>query len=236
MSSPSSSPLPPSIREDQDSESVDRSASNHLLPPQYPVCEASSSRPPPFSSLYHDPPATQSEVHNPGTSYSLSGDSVDSTSVAQFAPSYNTLPVSPFTPQGPRQLPDPSDQADLPAKQEHSETKKTPAREEDPEPPPAYSEGPSPLQSFTYVMATAGGASSIITQVQQGGPPTNTLGGGYHTSHGLFTNPPLTAPVLDVGADETITMDLRYEEQKSHYQRRGPGELITCQGNPVCIV
>ncbi|KAL2114215.1 hypothetical protein VUR80DRAFT_10002 [Thermomyces stellatus] len=38
-------------------------------------------------------------------------------------------------------------------------------------------------------MATAGGASSIITQVQQGGPPTNTLG--------------------DVGADETITMDLR---------------------------
>ncbi|SPO02649.1 related to growth regulation protein WHI2 [Cephalotrichum gorgonifer] len=38
-------------------------------------------------------------------------------------------------------------------------------------------------------MATAGGASSILTQVQQGGPPTNTLG--------------------DVGADETITMDLR---------------------------
>ncbi|KUI69368.1 WHI2-like protein P4H10.16c [Cytospora mali] len=38
-------------------------------------------------------------------------------------------------------------------------------------------------------MAAAGGASSIITQVQQGGPPINTLG--------------------DVGADETITMDLR---------------------------
>jgi G patch domain-containing protein 1 len=38
-------------------------------------------------------------------------------------------------------------------------------------------------------MAAAGGAASIITQVQQGGPPINTIG--------------------DVGADETITMDLR---------------------------
>ncbi|TDZ28752.1 WHI2-like protein [Colletotrichum spinosum] len=38
-------------------------------------------------------------------------------------------------------------------------------------------------------MATAGGTSSIITQVQQGGPPINTIG--------------------DVGADETIAMDLR---------------------------
>jgi G patch domain-containing protein 1 len=57
------------------------------------------------------------------------------------------------------------------------------------EPPPAYSEGPSPLRSFTFVMAAAGGVSSIITQVQQGGAPVNALG--------------------DVGADETITMDLR---------------------------
>ncbi|KAK8098542.1 phosphatase activator [Apiospora kogelbergensis] len=58
------------------------------------------------------------------------------------------------------------------------------------EPPPAYTEGYSPLLSFTYLMAAAGGASSIITQVQQGGPgPINTIG--------------------DVGADETITMDLR---------------------------
>ncbi|KAI1772284.1 hypothetical protein F4818DRAFT_449621 [Hypoxylon cercidicola] len=57
------------------------------------------------------------------------------------------------------------------------------------EPPPAYSEGDSPLLSFTYLMAAAGGASSIITQVQQGGPPVNAIG--------------------DVGADETITMDLR---------------------------
>lgn len=48
----------------------------------------------------------------------------------------------------------------------------------DDEPPPPYTEGSSPLHSFTYVMAAAGGASSIITQVQPaGGPPINTLGG-----------------------------------------------------------
>ena len=49
---------------------------------------------------------------------------------------------------------------------------------DDGEPPPPYTEGFSPLDSFTYVMAAAGGAASIITQVQQtGGPPINTLGG-----------------------------------------------------------
>ena len=49
---------------------------------------------------------------------------------------------------------------------------------EEPEPPPPYEEGDSPLQGFQYVMAAAGGAASIITQVQQGGPaPVNTLGG-----------------------------------------------------------
>jgi myo-inositol-hexaphosphate 3-phosphohydrolase len=46
--------------------------------------------------------------------------------------------------------------------------------------------------SFTYLMAAAGGASSIITQVQQGGAaPLNTL--------------------ADVGADETVNLDLRYD-------------------------
>ncbi|KAK7705139.1 ATP-binding cassette, regulator of translational elongation [Botryosphaeria dothidea] len=60
---------------------------------------------------------------------------------------------------------------------------------DDGEPPPPYSEGDSPLESFTYVMATAGGPASIITQVSQGGgPPINTLGGG---------------------SDENITLELR---------------------------
>jgi hypothetical protein len=51
---------------------------------------------------------------------------------------------------------------------------------DDGEPPPPYTEGSSPLEGFTYVMAAAGGAASIITQVQQSGPaPINTsLGGG----------------------------------------------------------
>ena len=63
---------------------------------------------------------------------------------------------------------------------------KSPA--DDGEPPPPYTEGYSPLESFTYVMATAGGASSIITQVQQtGGPPINTLGG---TNAKLFLSIP----------------------------------------------
>ncbi|KAK0966813.1 hypothetical protein LTR91_016345 [Friedmanniomyces endolithicus] len=60
------------------------------------------------------------------------------------------------------------------------------------EPPPPYTDGSSPLDGFTYVMAAAGGAASILTQVQQGGPaPLNTagLGGG--------------------GSDENITMELR---------------------------
>lgn len=49
---------------------------------------------------------------------------------------------------------------------------------DDGEPPPPYTEGSSPIDAFTYVMAAAGGPSSIITQVQQtAGPPINTLGG-----------------------------------------------------------
>ncbi|KAF1943218.1 P-loop containing nucleoside triphosphate hydrolase protein [Clathrospora elynae] len=60
---------------------------------------------------------------------------------------------------------------------------------DDGEPPPPYSEGSSPLDAFTYVMASAGGPASIITQVSQSsaGPPINTLG----------------------GSDENITLELR---------------------------
>lgn len=49
---------------------------------------------------------------------------------------------------------------------------------DDGEPPPPYTEGSSPLDGFQYVMAAAAGAASILTQVQQGGPPqVNALGG-----------------------------------------------------------
>jgi len=59
---------------------------------------------------------------------------------------------------------------------------------DDGEPPPPYTEGSSPLDSFTYVMAAAGGAASIITQVQQtGGPPMNALGGRFLLSLSIST-------------------------------------------------
>lgn len=44
-------------------------------------------------------------------------------------------------------------------------------------PPPPYTESSSPIPSFTFCMAAAGGSASIITQVQQGGPPLSNLGG-----------------------------------------------------------
>ena len=59
---------------------------------------------------------------------------------------------------------------------------------EDGEPPPPYTEGSSPLEGFAYVMAgTGGGAASILTQVQQGGPaPVNTLGGTFRVNRKFF--------------------------------------------------
>ncbi|KAL8700966.1 MAG: hypothetical protein Q9201_005158 [Fulgogasparrea decipioides] len=64
---------------------------------------------------------------------------------------------------------------------------------EEKEPPPPYTEGSSPLGSFTYVMAAAGGPASIITQVPQGGPPL----------------PPGGHSFADVGPDENINLELR---------------------------
>lgn len=78
---------------------------------------------------------------------------------------------------------------------------------DDGEPPPPYTEGSSPIDAFTYVMAAAGGPSSIITQVQQtAGPPINTLGGMDGSA--LVAVASLTVPA-DVGNDEHITLDLR---------------------------
>lgn len=87
------------------------------------------------------------------------------------------MPVAPYTPE-------PSNSRDVVAETKAAlpqDTKgESSKKDDDNEPPPAYSEGSSPLESFTYLMAAAGGAASIITQVQQGGaPPINTLGGMY---------------------------------------------------------
>lgn len=131
--------------------------------------------PPPFSSLYFPP-----ETSNDPNKAVVTGNACES--LPAFAP------APPFTESSssaaaaavaetkaalPRDTKDGSSSKDI----------------DDGEPPPPYSEGSSPLDSFTYVMATAGGPASIITQVSQGGgPPINTLGGG---------------------SDENITLELR---------------------------
>ncbi|KAH0601766.1 hypothetical protein MHUMG1_00645 [Metarhizium humberi] len=159
-------------------------------PPQYPASEASSSsRPPPFSSLFAPLIDTAGESSSKVVG-AASTEACASGSVA--APAYSSCPPlesSPFQPDGTsaRAFYDPVEETKRALPQD---TKAEPGRkDEDAEPPPAYSEGDSPLHAFTYVMSAAGGAASIITQVQQGGPPINAIG--------------------DVGADETIAMDLR---------------------------
>ncbi|KAK1755669.1 hypothetical protein QBC47DRAFT_413411 [Echria macrotheca] len=167
-------------------------------PPQYPASEASGSTPvfrppPPFSSLFTSPdpdPQVAASLLEPAEPHKHSvadAEIAASASVAApaYAPREQVVPGSSSRALAATQFQDETKRA-LPRDTKGESSR---AKEEDSEPPPAYSEGSSPLQSFTYLMAAAGGASSIITQVQQGGPPINTLG--------------------DVGADETITMDLR---------------------------
>lgn len=152
-------------------------------PPHSPSSEASSSsaaspRPPPFSSLYFVPEA---ELNR----FKASVTETDSQATPAFAPAppfeENSTSDAPATP------PVVTDTKEALSKDKGEQSGKS---SDDGEPPPPYTEGSSPLESFTYVMAAAGGAASIITQVQQtGGPPLNTLG--------------------DIGGDEHITLDLR---------------------------
>lgn len=148
-------------------------------PPHSPSSEASSSsstfsRPPPFSSLFF-PSAT--DPSRPKVSESGS-------------PSLPALGSPPPLEDSPQPEPSSSIVAETKASLSHDQEGKSSGKSpDDGEPPPPYTEGSSPIDSFTYVMAAAGGASSIITQVQQGGPPINTLG--------------------DIGGDEHITLDLR---------------------------
>lgn len=112
--------------------------------------------------------------------------------VTQCAPATSLTALAPLVPPGPappfeEHLPD----RDLPTRASSvvAETKAALPRDtkerqprkdlDDGEPPPPYTEGSSPLDGFTYVMAAAGGAASILTQVQQGGPaPITTAFGG----------------------------------------------------------
>jgi len=140
-------------------------------PPGYPVSEPSNSappspRPPPFSSLYT---STEEAVEAYKTAVTEAGAS------STAAPAYASVAPELHGPST-------SSQEDVVAETKAALPQDTKGelskKDDDSEPPPAYSEGSSPLDSFTYLMAAAGGAASIITQVQQGGaPPINTLGG-----------------------------------------------------------
>jgi G patch domain-containing protein 1 len=170
-------------------------------PPGYPASETSASTsaaPPPFSSLFAsssadgsapNPEAVLEPFKLAPTTAGASVVSCDAdTDSAAFLPEKSSAPA--YAPVAPG----PSTEASRTAYQETvAETKRAlprdtkaessarSSREEEAEPPPAYSEGSSPLHSFTYLMAAAGGASSIITQVQQGGPPINAIGGERQT-------------------------------------------------------
>ena len=169
-------------------------------PPQYLTSEASgpsSFRPPPsFSSLFptqrHDDDAPGS-VLEPCEPYKATvADPGDTASTSAAAPAYappdQVAPESSNSASAALRLQDETKRALPQDTKGHAGSSK----DDDAEPPPAYSEGSNPpLHSFTYLMAAAGGAASIITQVQQGGPSLNPLG--------------------DVPGDETILMDLRYD-------------------------
>ena len=162
-------------------------------PPQYPASEAPSSPrppPPPFSSLFSSSPPHPADVVNDGThqqphhhhqrhcSGRFAVASLASEGEASScAPAYTPLESDTFDPDQtvPRAF-----RLDPVVETKHAlphDTKSSRKDSDDSEPPPAYEEGDSPLLSFAYVMAAAGGASSIITQVQQGGPPVNAIGG-----------------------------------------------------------
>lgn len=150
----------------EDERACSKLGDNRSQPPRYPTSEPSGSAPasppPAFSSLYTSPAevveAYKTAVTEVGASISV--------------PAYDSCQSSASSQDVVAET-----KAALPQDTKGESSKK----EEDSEPPPAYSEGFSPLESFTYLMAAAGGAASIITQVQQGGaPPINTLGGWWN--------------------------------------------------------
>lgn len=165
-------------------------------PPQYPTSEASASSstfrpPPPFSSLYStntpllDPEAAAATVLEPCEPYKESVEDCDNLFTAESsssaaAPAYapsEQVALESSSSNNTARFQDETKRA-LP---QDTKAGRSASKEEEAEPPPAYSEGSSPLQSFTYLMAAAGGAASIITQVQQGGPPINTIGGQFES-------------------------------------------------------
>jgi ATP-binding cassette subfamily F protein 3 len=164
--------------------SPNSSDSNTSHPPYTVTAPASSNAvltsagespyPPPFSSLFFPPQGTVEERDKLD----------DSTDDDESPPAFTSAPA--FTESSSSAAAVAATKAALPRDTKDGSSSKD---LDDGEPPPPYSEGSSPLESFTYVMASAGGPASIITQVSQtsAGPPINTLG----------------------GSDENITLELR---------------------------
>lgn len=147
-----------------------------VVPERTPNSEASAStltspRPPPFSSLYF-PSETELDHYTTAVTEAV------------ILPSLATAPAPSFE----EALAEDEAERQAAVQKKASLAKDSKGESsgkglDDGEPPPPYTEGSSPLDSFTYVMAAAGGAASIITQVQQtGGPPINTLGAGEFCS------------------------------------------------------
>ncbi|KAM0341861.1 hypothetical protein ACHAPU_009797 [Fusarium lateritium] len=183
-------PTPDELKSAKEPKSHILLSREQLPPPQYPASEPSTSGPPPFSSLFTSQSTNAHERSNKFVAFTARSP-CEAEASGSAAPAYES--------SSPREaLPFDPDQSTTAFRDPVAETKRALPRDtkgdssrkdDDAEPPPAYSEGDSPLTAFSFLMAAAGGASSIITQVQQGGPPVSTLG--------------------DVGADETIAMDLR---------------------------
>ncbi|KAL9001597.1 MAG: hypothetical protein Q9188_005443 [Gyalolechia gomerana] len=120
-----------------------------------PASTPSVVAPPPFSALYYSQEESPDHI-KPAVA------EPDSCPPPPFVPAQPTGSTSPilFNLEAEKKATLPRD-----AKAESSRQSA-----EEKEPPPPYSEGPSPLGSFTYIMAAAGGPASIITQVSPGGP------------------------------------------------------------------
>ncbi|KAI4245477.1 MAG: hypothetical protein L6R40_002538 [Gallowayella cf. fulva] len=114
-----------------------------------------SNAPPPFSAHNFSPEESANRIK-------LSVAEPDSSPPPPFAPAYPTELQHPTA----SELEVATKAGFGSTKEGESSTKSA----EEKEPPPPYTEGSSPLGSFTYVMAAAGGPASIITQVPQEAP------------------------------------------------------------------
>ncbi|KAL8771200.1 MAG: hypothetical protein Q9209_003371 [Squamulea sp. 1 TL-2023] len=170
-------------RDSSDGSSVSEkySLQSTILPGGQETCYTQDIAGHPLSS-----PASTSPSYAPPPFSSLNFSQEDSANRIKLSVAEPNLhPPPPFAPAYPDELQQPAaSDLDGTTKAGLADTKEgesSAKSAEEKEPPPPYTEGSSPLGSFTYVMAAAGGPASIITQVPQGGPPPP----GGHTFAGM---------------------------------------------------